>query len=824
MTRTYPIHGSLLTQDELFQLAWQATADGLYGSNIPREELVPKALLHEYPAQSTPRLSLFSDLTRLIREPGEPDNHPLLYWLMAAQFLGPRQSRQQYLVWHKTVGERLSAGVEPVTPTSPPVGGEGTGRAISGRYVPIRPRVLEKGFTCWDAADVEHNTPVSVLLADDAASLDGLAVLAWLRGLLPPDVESSLPSAMDEGVHEDHPFLVVDLLKGELCDRRRRDQTRLVEALTALEDVARLLDALHRAGWVHGGLGPGAVWLDAARRARLMGWRHLSEREQRLTGADVPLTAGALWRPDGFAESPIASIELDLHGLALLVAWCLEPKAFDAGPDLHQIFSRATNDRDLRGLLADATARDGALGRLAARLLRPRGTPLMAAFVTEASRLYRTARARPDAGRTKLDGGMRPLGARPAPRRSGPGVDVPDRPSARSIRVPTFAEPDDAPAPESPPPGGSAASPPRDAGVEVPEAASTASAVELPAVTSGPLGFGASGATEAPRGRPRPRESRIADRATPPPSWGDSDSTVEGLFGHRAPPDIGEASAASAPEDDLATARELYGLSPGPSAPEPDEAASVDPQPVDPLAPPRGARDIRLLVGLAITLVVVGAFFMARPALSPSPPDAEAEVSPTDDRPASPSRPALARMAPGGIEAMVRAMLAPPALRSLWHGPIEPLWVSQGPVERAHLHAVLGPAAATDRPTWADAARFCNGLSRQEGLTPAYDLSGPTPRLIPGASGYRVPSDESWVRSCLLGLAEGSAFEWVDARLPDAGWRAVRGGPAAADRCAWRGRGREALPTSPIGFRVVRPVDGAPHRGAAVNAPARRSE
>jgi len=46
--------------------------------------------------------------------------------------------------------------------------------------------------------------------------------------------------------------------------------------------------------------------------------------------------------------------------------------------------------------------------------------------------------------------------------------------------------------------------------------------------------------------------------------------------------------------------------------------------------------------------------------------------------------------------------------------------------------------------TWYDAVNFCNALSRLEGLTPAYTISGNSVTWIESANGYRLPTEAEW--------------------------------------------------------------------------------
>ena len=46
--------------------------------------------------------------------------------------------------------------------------------------------------------------------------------------------------------------------------------------------------------------------------------------------------------------------------------------------------------------------------------------------------------------------------------------------------------------------------------------------------------------------------------------------------------------------------------------------------------------------------------------------------------------------------------------------------------------------------TWYDAVQYCNELSKKEGLTPCYTISGNTVTWNKSANGYRLPTEAEW--------------------------------------------------------------------------------
>ncbi|MBN1343126.1 MAG: SUMF1/EgtB/PvdO family nonheme iron enzyme [Phycisphaerae bacterium] len=82
-----------------------------------------------------------------------------------------------------------------------------------------------------------------------------------------------------------------------------------------------------------------------------------------------------------------------------------------------------------------------------------------------------------------------------------------------------------------------------------------------------------------------------------------------------------------------------------------------------------------------------------------------------------------------------------------------------------------GPRRPVERVTWLDAVRFCNALSKKQGLSLCYDLQ--TRQCDLDADGYRLPTEAEWEYACRAGTHGDFPFGPGESALKDHAWFAA---------------------------------------------------
>ena len=135
----------------------------------------------------------------------------------------------------------------------------------------------------------------------------------------------ALPRILDFETNGPEPFLCMKLLAGENLESRKKSGIpwTMMELIDSVSSIAEGLEALHRAGWVHGDVQPGNIFLERNGNTRLidLGGAHLPNQHPYVeTPMESELVGSAdYWAPEICRSNGVGGPPADLFALGILI-------------------------------------------------------------------------------------------------------------------------------------------------------------------------------------------------------------------------------------------------------------------------------------------------------------------------------------------------------------------------------------------------------------------------------------------------------------------------------------------------------------------------
>jgi eukaryotic-like serine/threonine-protein kinase len=244
-----------------------------------------------------------------------------------------------------------------------------------GRYE-LRQMLGQGGQSAvWRAFDPRLDREVALKLHRVQAS-DGEALAQWLHEAraVARLTHPHIVPLFEADVHDQHPYLVFELVEGPTLSQRLREQGALAPA-----DAARLLLGVldgvvhaHQSGVIHRDLKPSNILIDAAGRARVMDFGIAVN--QRHGAADAALVGTPGYMAPELTQGRPATVQADVFaaGLVLYEMLAGRPAVRESDPykALHRLAHEDVSlpaelphpvDDGLRAIVHRATARDPAV-------------------------------------------------------------------------------------------------------------------------------------------------------------------------------------------------------------------------------------------------------------------------------------------------------------------------------------------------------------------------------------------------------------------------------------------------------------------------------